>query len=82
MHMHTRPLFTSPWTTSSFGAAADTSPMELAALGEHLDHCRGATGRLGTARYIAERLHGFVAARFVTTLVLATLLMGGCLLAL
>lgn len=80
--MHTHTLFPSRWTTSSFGAAADTSPLELAALGEHLDHCRGATSRLSTARYFAEKLHNFVATRFVTTLFIATLLMGGCLLAL
>lgn len=56
--------------------------MELAALGEHLDHCRAAPGGLSVLQYCAERLHGFVAARFVTTLFIVTLLMGGCLLAL
>ena len=64
------------WTTASFGGAADTSPMELSALGEHLDRCKGAHGRLFALRCFAERMNGFVSARFVTTLVVATLLIG------
>lgn len=80
--MNRQITFESRWSTSSFGAAADTSPMELAALGEHLDHCRAAPTGLSVLHYCAEQLHGFVAARFVTTLFIVTLLMGGCLLAL
>jgi hypothetical protein len=80
--MSCQTLLNSRWSTSSFGATADTSPMELAALGEHLDHCRAAPGGLSVLQYCGERLHGFVAARFVTTLFIVTLLMGGCLLAL
>ena len=57
----------SRWSTASIDTATDTTPMELSALGEHLSTCHGARGRL----------HGFVAARFVTTLfVLALLLIG------
>ena len=69
-----------PWTTASFGESADTSPMELSALGDHLGHCRASRGRLFGLHCAAERLHGFVAPRFMTTLAIATLLIGlGCL---
>jgi hypothetical protein len=60
------------WTTSSFGDPADTSPMELADLGHHLDRCKQSRGRLFGLRRVAERTHGFVAARLVTTLVVMT----------
>jgi hypothetical protein len=33
------------WSTASFGDTADTSPMELSALGEHLDLCKESQGR-------------------------------------
>ena len=79
MPTHTRT--SRPWSTASFGDSADTSPMELSALGEHLDLCRASRGRLFDLHCAVERMHGFVAPRFVTTLVLATLLIGvGCLL--
>ena len=64
------------WSTASFGEAADTSPMELSALGEHLGHCNGCRGRMFNLRRMGETVHGFVASRFVTTLVVATLLLG------
>jgi len=72
------------WTTSSFGDAADTSPMELSALGDHLSHCKSQTGRLFALRCSAASLHSFVAARFMTTVVvvLATGLTGTALLVL
>ena len=50
--------------------------MELSELGEHLDHCKGAHGRLFTLRCVAETLNGFLASRLVTTLVVAALLIG------
>ena len=64
------------WSTASFGDTADTSPMELSALGEHLDLCKGSRGRLFALQCAAETLNGFVAARFVTTLVMVALLIG------
>ena len=70
-------VITSPsWSTASFGDSPDTSPMELSALGEHLDLCRGAHGRLFALQCAAQTMHGFVAARFVTTLVVLALLIG------
>lgn len=64
------------WSTSSFGDAADTSPVELSALGNHLNLCRGARGRLFTLHCIAEITNRFVAPRFVTTLVVIGLAIG------
>jgi hypothetical protein len=61
------------WSTASFGDAADTSPMELSALGEHLSLCQRASGRLFALRCTAERVHDFLAARLVTTLTLLVL---------
>lgn len=74
MNIHV--IATPSWSTASFGDAADTSPMELSALGEHLDLCRGARGRLFALQCAVQAMHGFVAARFVTTLVVVTLLIG------
>jgi len=64
------------WSTASFGDPADTSPMELSALGEHLHLCRTLSGRLFVLRCGAEAVQGFVASRFVTTLVVLSLLIG------
>lgn len=64
------------WTTASFGATVETSPMELSALGEHLYVCKAPHGHLFALHCVAESMHGFVAARFVTTIVVAALLIG------
>jgi len=72
-----RPL----WSTASFGEQPDTLPMELSALEEHFDACQGARGRWFALRSVAETTNRFVAARFVTTLVV-TLLLGGGLIGL
>ena len=62
------------WSTASFGDAADTSPLDLAALGEHLHLCKGSNGRLFALQCAAETMTGFVTARFVTTLMIFALL--------
>jgi hypothetical protein len=72
--MHTRSLNAPRWTTASFGDAADTSPMELSVLGHHLQRCGHANSRLFNARCAADWLHGLVAPRLVTTLVVLGLL--------
>ena len=71
-------IATPSWSTASFGDTANTSPGELAALGEHLRHCRGSRGNLFTLRCLAESMNGFVVQRFVTTLAVATLCIGLC----
>ncbi len=71
------PSITPPlWSTASYGDTADTSPVELSALGDHLDACKPLKGRWFAARCMAEAMHGFVASRLVTTLVVAALLIG------
>jgi len=64
------------WSTSSFGDSTGTSPLELEALGEHLDRCRGARGRLFGLHCAAQSMHCFVAPRLVTTVVVVGLLVG------
>lgn len=64
------------WSTASFGDTAETSPMELSALGEHLSQCQGSHGRLFALQCAVQGMEGFVAARFVTTLVVVALLIG------
>jgi hypothetical protein len=61
------------WSTSSLGDTVDTSPMELTALGDHLDRCAGSRGRWFNIQCVAEAMNGFVAPRFVTTLVVVAL---------
>lgn len=62
------------WSTSSFGDAPDRSPVELAALGEHLNRCVERRGALFAWRCAGEAMSDFAAPRVVTTLVLCVLL--------
>ena len=65
------------WSTASFGQPSDVSPLELAALGKHLNLCQSSHCGLLALQYIAQRLLAFASARFVTTLaVLLALLIG------
>jgi hypothetical protein len=64
------------WSTASFGDPADTSPLELSALGEHLDLCRGARGRLFAVHCRAEAVRGFVASHLLTTVLGAVWVVG------
>jgi len=69
------PLIARPrWSTSSHGGLAAVSAIEASALGEHLGRCRAAHGHLFALRCAAEAMHGFVAPRLMTTLVVAALL--------
>jgi len=58
------------WSTSSFGSPADTSPIELAALGEHMNRCEGQRGALFALKCSADSLNSFMAPRLITILVL------------
>ena len=62
------------WSTSCFGQPADTSPAELAALGEHLGQCKRSRSRLNALMGEAEGVQQFFAVRMLTTLVLIALL--------
>jgi len=65
-----------PWATASIADAADTTPMELSALGEHVDSCNGSRGRMFRLQCAADAMIGFVAPRFVTTAVIVALVFG------
>ena len=60
-------------STSSFGSPPDTSPMELAALGEHLSRCAGQRGSLFALKCAGEALNEFAAPRLMTMLALFVL---------
>ena len=64
------------WATSTIDGAADTSPMDLSALGAHVDRCNGLRGRLFGLRCAADSLSGFIAPRIVTTLVVLGIVIG------
>jgi hypothetical protein len=67
--MNTPQFAASRWSTASFGDAADTTPMELSALGEHLSLCQSLSGRLFALRCRLALVHGMIAPRFITTVV-------------
>lgn len=68
------------WTTSSLSPLVRPFPVESTALGSHMHTCRGLRGRLFTLHCTQSGWPGFVAARFVTTLMVVMLLMGIVLL--
>ena len=67
---------TRPWATASIADAADTTPMELSALGAHVDRCNGSRGRMFRLQCAADEMIAFVAPRFVTTAVIVALVFG------
>jgi hypothetical protein len=64
------------WATASFADTADTTPMELSALGAHVDRCNGSRGRMFALQCAADTLIGFIAPRFVTTAVIVAIAFG------
>lgn len=67
------------WSTACGSEPPDTTPMELAALGQHVQHCRGQGERLTRLHCAAQSLHRFVSARLISTacaLALLALLLG------
>lgn len=74
--MNAQVLPSTRWSTSSFSHTTDTSPVELRELGAHLARCKGCRGRWFALQCVADALHDFVVGRFVTTVVVATALMG------
>lgn len=57
------------WSTASFGGDPDTSPVELSSLGAHLGVCKSPHGRLFALYCMADTTRGFMATRFMTTLI-------------
>jgi hypothetical protein len=80
--MYTKvPTFTS-WSTASLGDADKSCALDLCALGAHLRVCQGPHAALFSLHSVASSMHGFVASRFVTTLLVVALLVGFVSLAL
>jgi hypothetical protein len=80
--MHSQAAQSPRWTTASLADAADTAPMELRDLGAHVSRCNGMRGRWFTLRCATDAVHDFVAPRIVTTLFIATAVIGLTALAL
>ena len=74
--MKTNTLPIRRWSTSSLGESVDTSPVELAALGQHLERCRVPGGRLSAMQTAAQEMSGFASAHLVTTLLALAVLIG------
>jgi hypothetical protein len=66
-----RTVSTSCWSTSTFGESGNAIAKEFTVLAEHLDLCRLVRGRLFAVECGADMVRGFLAARFVTTVVLS-----------
>lgn len=64
------------WSTAAIPDSTDTSPMELSALGAHIDRCKGCRSRWFKLRCTVDAVHDFVAPRFVTTLCIAGAVIG------
>ncbi len=64
------------WRTAANGLVADTLPADLETLGEHLGNCQNTHRHWLTLGWVAHNMRGFMAARFVTTVVLVTLFLG------
>ncbi len=58
------------WSTASLGDSAHTSPMELDALGQHMQQCSRPRSRLFSLQCGADFLHQGLLSRFVTSLTL------------
>lgn len=74
--MNINVISTPHWRTASFAHSAAASTSELSALEQHLNVCKQSCGRLFAIRRHAEIMHGFLASRFVTTLLFMTVLIG------
>jgi hypothetical protein len=64
------------WSTASNGLCADTLPGELEALGEHLGSCQSKHRHLLSLHCATQKVRGFMAARFVTSVVFVVVFLG------
>lgn len=76
--MNSISLFTTAphWRTTSLTQSKDAVSKEQSALEQHLNACKKSSGRLFSLRCNAELMHGFLAARFVTTLAIIAVTIG------
>lgn len=64
------------WCTASRSDANKSSSTDLLVLGNHLSACPQMHRHLLTLQAVAVSIHGFVATRFMTTLVIVAVLFG------
>jgi hypothetical protein len=64
------------WCTASCSDATQSCGTDLLVLGEHLSACPQMHRHLLTLHGVAQSIHGFVATRFVSTLVVVAVLFG------
>lgn len=64
------------FSTSAFGEAANTSPMEMQALRDHVTVCRGQRGRMFALHCATDAMSGFATTRLITTVLGLSALMG------
>ncbi|HEY8907468.1 MAG TPA: hypothetical protein VIM63_15690 [Rhodoferax sp.] len=64
------------WRTTSDSYSTDTLSGDLLALGEHLDNCQSTHRHLLTLHCAAQSMRGFMATRFVTTVLLVVVFVG------
>lgn len=69
------------WSTTALSFNVVALPNDASALCKHLDHCKVTNKRLFAMHCAAEMMHGFVMGRFITTLVVVFVLIGGYFLA-
>lgn len=79
--MNTNHIAIPLWSTTALSSGTDTLPNDASALCNHLDHCRVENKRLFAMHCAAEKVHGFVLGRFVSTLMVAFVLIGSYSLA-
>jgi hypothetical protein len=72
--MQRRTSYTFAGSTTAANEGGNFSAQELLTLCEHLSGCSRTTGRMDVLRRIAQRVHGFAAARLVTTCAVMALL--------
>ena len=64
------------WRTASLTQSRDAVSTEQSALKQHLNACKQSSGRMFSLRCSAEVMHGFLSARFVTTLAIIGVTIG------
>lgn len=74
--MHTLHTAAPRWNTACLSDPAHTLPMELNALGEHMQQCRRRPGPLFALWCRVEAVHQGLLARFVTSLTLVAAVVG------
>jgi len=65
------------WQTSSFGHPADVSPLERAALSEHLSMCSALRGPVQALQSAAASVQAMLAGHVITSVFMVLLLVGG-----